>query len=185
MKIKFIKQFRCIDIVKDGIDVLIEAGQTAEFDRSESAKWLIDNGFAEEVKQPSWEKPTRGDNYYFIESDGETTWTAWANFPIDESRHSMGNCFSTKGAAERYRDYLKAVATVRQDEGVLTTGEAYRQCANGNRVYCLMPPGTVRNSISVVAPGGIYYKDTESARASWDAHHKEWQTIMNYDWSRE
>ena len=139
----------------------------------------------EEVKESGWWKPKLDEMYYFLDGYSKACVQPWLNDELDDIRYSMGNVFKTKAAAERYRDYLKAIVTVRQDEGVLTTKEAYKQCDNGNRAYCLMLPGTVRNTISVVAPGGIYFKDTESAGASWDAHRKEWQTIINYDWSRE
>lgn len=131
------------------------------------------------------EWPQAGKHYYTVRSDGGVISLEWLGDRFDEGSQAIGNVFKTEKSAHAYVDYLKAVTTVRQDEGVLTTEEADRHCVNGNRAYCLMPPGIVRNSFSVVAPGGIYFKDTESAGASWDAHRKEWQTIMSYDWSRE
>ena len=131
------------------------------------------------------EWPQAGNHYYTVRSDGSVISLEWLGDRVDEGSQAIGNVFKTEKSAHAYVDYLKAVTTVRQDEGVLTTEEARKQLVNGNRVYCLMGPGVVRNSISVVAPGGIYFKDTESAGASWDAHRREWQTIMNYDWSRE
>lgn len=141
--------------------------------------------FDEWFEEASDEWPQAGKNYYTVRSDGGVISLEWLEDRFDDGSQAIGNVFKTEKSAHAYVDYLKAVTTVRQDEGVLTTEEARKQVANGNRVYCLMPPGTVRNSISVVAPGGIYFKDTESAGASWDAHRKEWQTIINYDWSRE
>ena len=158
----------------------LEEGRAFKLDNIDN----FDDWF-EEVKESGWWKPSRGDSYYFVQSAGVITYTVWMDNFQDRARYSLGNYFSTEKAAERYRDYLEAIATARRDEGVLTTKEACEQCDNGNRVYCLILPGTVRNTISAVAPGGIYFKDTESAGASWDAHHKEWQTIINYDWSRE
>lgn len=185
MKIRFIKEYVAVDPVPtSGIIHRYRVGETKEI-TPYTAQWLIDNGFAEEVKESGWWKPKNGENYYFIDGDGTILYDKYKDTFYNKYRVSVGNCFKTYFAADRYRDYLEAIATVRQDEGVLTTHEAVKQCGNGNRVYCLMPPGIVRNSVSVVAPGGIYFKDTESAGASWDAHRKEWQTILNYDWSRE
>lgn len=52
MKIKFIKDYRLInaDIKDTGLDTTIESGEVNDFVNDESAQWLIDNGFAEEVK---------------------------------------------------------------------------------------------------------------------------------------
>ena len=186
MKIKFIKDYRFIgNDPDDGSDTTVQAGNVVDLENTESAQWLVDNGFAEEVKESGWWRPKHKEEYYFISNVVEIIDESWLGAMVDEFRYSIGNCFGTKKAAERYLNYLKAIATVRQDKGVLTTQEANKQCANGNRVYCLMPPGTVRNTISLVAPGGIYFKDVESAGDSLDKHRNEWRTIINYDWSRE
>ena len=183
MKIKYLRPFRLYNPIGDAF--IRDEGTVEDMGKDDYAQWLIDNGFAEEVKESDWWKPEEGDTYYFIDEDGYSRAVYWQDYDWEVNRFVMGNCFKTWNAAERYRDYLKAVATVRQDEGVLTTQEANKQCDNGNRVYCVMPQGTVRNTISVVAPGGIYFKDVESAGASLDKHLDEWKIITNYDWSRE
>lgn len=65
MKIKFIKEYRAIgDFGMPGKAIIARSfiGDTADNLDDEDAQWLIDNGFAEEVKELGWKKPDRGDS---------------------------------------------------------------------------------------------------------------------------
>lgn len=187
MKVKFTKQFMCIDIVKDGIDVLIEAGQTAEFDRDESARWLINNGFAEEVKESGWWKPGYCERYYTVRSDGDVISLVWLEGRFDEGSQAIGNVFKTEESAQAYADYLEAIATVRQDDGVLTPDDVRKTLARDGTVYTI---GINCTMLSVerfynTSAGAVYFDTGYNAKASLDKHPDEWETIANYDWSRE
>ena len=183
MKVKFLKDYRFIENYPgDDFDKTVHTGDVIDLEHTESAKWLIDNGFAEEVKESSWEKPTRGDNYYFINGAGVITSTVWMENSQDRIRYLMGNCFRTTEAAERYRDYLGAVATVSHDDGFMRK--------NGGGFgwpvieYTTNNPGV--DDIAGRQHAGEFYFDTrEHALSSAMNHTREWQTILNYDWSRE
>lgn len=193
MKIKFIKEY--VAVAPDtnlGIVHRYRVGETKEI-KGYTAQWLIDNGFAEEVKESGWEKPTRGDNCYFINGAGVITSTVWMENSQDRVRYLMGNCFRTTEAAERYRDYLEAIATVRQDEGVLTPEQIneleWRQGKAYHVGYTCKQNGEEVRLIDLYetwAPVGVILFDTEGhANASLGKHPDEWKIIANYDWSRE
>ena len=190
MKIKFIKEFR-------GPGFITKVGETADSkDAVEPAeargwyKWLIDAGFAEEVKESGWWKPKKGEDYYFLSNVGEVIAEPCLNSEVDEFRYLVGNCFKTKDAAVRWRDYLKAVATVRQDEGVLTLKQIRDVFIKHYRWVFIIINDIVRcrkyvADTRLIRPGDVCFDTKEHAQASLDKHPDEWKTIANYDWSRE
>ena len=194
MKIKFIKEYcACFRDENGSINTeTFKRGDTVstsmEADRyftEELAQWLIDNGFAEEVKESGWWKPKNGEEYYAVSSHGvvgEATFDPESK--LDCEAISMGNCFKTKDAAERYRDYLKAIATVRQDEGVLTPDDVRKTLARDGTVYTIGISCTML-SVERTSAGAVYFDTGYNAKTSLDKHQDEWKIIANYDWSRE
>ena len=190
MKIKFLKDYQFIgNYPGDGSDTTVHTGDVIDLEHTESAKWLINNGFAEKVKESSWWKPGNGGRYYYVNDDGEIIEKPWLPFgsPTDEKRFIMGNCFRSNVAAERYRDYLEAVTTVRQDEGVLTPDDVRKTLTRDGTVYTI---GINCTMLSVerfynTSAGEIYFDTGYHAKSSLDNHLDEWRVIANYDWSRE
>ena len=186
MKIKFLKPFRLYNPVGD--DVMMGEGSVVDLEKEDYAEWLIDNGFAEKVDD---EWPQAGDEYWTISSAAQPYRERWINHDADRGRKAIGNAFKTKEAAERYRDYLKAIATVRQDEGVLTPEEIRDFSWDQPMPYigvCLDNElGVDQKNVEdeVVIASAIYFDTKEHAQASLDEHYDEWRTIANYDWSRE
>ena len=185
MKIKFLKPFRLYNPIGD--DLMMNEGTVENMEKEDYAQWLIDNGFAEEVKESGWWKPRFNETYYFVDGSGRVNAELWLNDELDEYRCSVGNCFKTKAAAERYRDYLKAIATVRQDEGVLTPDDVRKTLARDGTVYTI---GISRIMLSVnrfynTSAGAIYFNTGYNAKTSLNEHQDEWKIIANYDWSRE
>lgn len=187
MKIKFIKEY--VAVAPDtnlGIVHRYRFGEVEEI-KDYTAQWLIDNGFAEEVKELDWKKPNRGDSYYFINGAGVITSTVWMDNSQDGVRYLMGNYFRTTEAAKRYGKYLQAVTTVRQDEGVLTPDDVRKTLARDGTVYTI---GINRTMLSVnrfynTSAGAIYFDTGYNAKTSLNEHQDEWKIIVNYDWSRE
>lgn len=199
MKIKFLKDFMATqsDDFRDLHSILIKRGDIVDVDGckyndsyfdmpKEQAQWLIDNGFAEEVKESGWWKPKSDEMYYCLSGNGIIMFETWCNDELDESRYSMGNCFKTKESAERYKDYLEAIATVRQDEGVLTleqaAGNRYNYYIWIHDEFGLVVHGFNADYVSV---NTVLFDTREHAQASRDKHLDEWKIIANYDWSRE
>ena len=140
----------------------------------------------EEVKESGWWKPKFNEKYYYLAASGEVYIDSWVNGGLDELRYSMGACFKTKEATKRWREYLKAIATVRQDEGVLTP----EQAANNGYIYYICTHnefGPVVHGFNAdyVSVNTVLFDTREHAQASLDKHPDEWEIIANYDWSRE
>lgn len=132
------------------------------------------------------EWPQKDAPFWSISADGSSFQDTWLNHPIDRARMAIGNVFKTKEAADRFAEYLKAMATVRQDEGVLTPeqvvkdGYVYYICDNNK-----FGPLVYGSHVDCVSVNTILFDTKEHAQASRDKHHDEWKIIANYDWSRE
>lgn len=152
--------------------------------------------FGEWFEEVSDEWPQKGEYCYRVSSRGTVICFAWRGDWYDKQCQEFGNVFKTEKSAKAYADYLKAVDTVRQDEGVLTPeqinelggieGKAYhvgyRGKQNGEEVLC----GCLIDLYETWAPVGTILFDTEEhADASRKKHQDEWRIIANYDWSRE
>ena len=186
MKIKFIKEYVAVDPVPtSGIIHRYRVGETEEI-TPYTAQWLIDNGFAKEVKESGWWKPQNGETYYFIDGDGTILYDKYKDTFYNKYRVSVGNCFKTYFAADKCRDYWEAIATVRQDEGVLTPEEAAKSGYNYyiwiHDEFGLEVHGFNADYVSV---NTVLFDTREHAQASLDEHPDEWKIIANYDWSRE
>lgn len=179
MKIKFLKPFRLYNPIGD--DMMMNEGAVENMEKEDYAQWLIDNGFAEEVKESGWWKPKYGERYYYFGPNGGVYDNQWENDSIDNGRLKLGFVFKTEEAIERYRDYLEAIATVSQDDGFMRK--------NGGGFgwpvieYTTNNPGV--DDIAGRQHAGEFYFDTrEHALNSAMNHTREWQTILNYDWSK-
>ena len=185
MKIKFLKDYR---YPGGGYS---NKGDVQTFEDTEFVKWAIGNGFAEEVKESSWWKPKHGQRYYYIGEYGRIKVGTWNDCLWDNHLYAMGNVFRTEEATDRYCAYLKAEATVRQDEGVLRPDELTRFCNSYAEIYyvcsrwgkldCWLYSLDGANPIA----GAIAFSTREECQASLDNHPDEWKIIANYDWSRE
>lgn len=149
----------------------------------------------EEVRS-GWWKPRKGDGYYFIDGSGYIKPDTWHDVFWEVDRYVMGNAFKTEAAGKRYSDFLKAIATVRQDEGVLTPEQIIELEENNSQAYHVgnigarnikeVLCGCTMDFSNIWAPVGVILFDTkEHANASCKKHQDEWKIILNYDWSRE
>lgn len=197
MKIKFLKDYRAFQDFEGSFEAsnIYEVGEIKNV-TSESARWLIDNGFAEEVKEAGWWKPKYCEKYFYIGRDGSVYNCVWINDLTDNARLKLGLVFKTEEAAMRYRDYWEAVATVRQDEGALTPEQVdelikdeglayyvgYMINRDNEKVLC----GCTMSFDECWMPIGVILFDSEAhADSSLSKHPDEWKIIVNYDWSRE
>lgn len=187
MKIKFIKDYRFIgNDPDDGSDTTVKAGSVIDLENEESTKWLIDNGFAEEVEESSGWKPKYNEEYFYVGHDGSVHPCLWANDPLDNARLKLGSVFKTEEATERYRDYMEAVETVSHDEGFMKISRKINYSPCGYGVYRGFGKSIIAEVSDMTVYAGEFYFDTyENAKASVEVHESEWQTILNYDWSRE
>ena len=194
MKIKFLKDYRY-----PGGGYNNNKGDVRTFEDAEFAKWAIDNGFAEEVKESGWWKPKRGDKYWYIGLDNFVHLGTWENSVADNGMLKLGLIFKTEKAGVYCRDYLEAVVTVKQDEGVIDLqgiGEKYETTPeskyndNDFSVYTVAFDLYLRKLVVIdadeyISANAIWFDTREHAQASRDKHPDEWKIIANYDWSRE
>ena len=185
MKIKFLKEFRLYNPIGD--DMTMDEGAIDNMEKEDYAQWLIDNGFAEEVKECGWWKPKLGEKYFYAASFGGVLSETWDDLKGDRNKFSIGNVFKTERAAGRWRDYLKAIVTVRQDEGVMTPEKVRETLNQDGTVYTV---GTNATALSVkhfynASAGAVYFDTIYNANTSIGNHLDEWRIITNYDWSRE
>ena len=185
MRIKFLKPFRLYNPIGD--DMMMGEGAVENMEKEDYAQWLIDNGFAEKVKESGWWKPKYDEEYFYIGHDSHVHPCIWKNDELDNGRLKLGLVFKTEEAGIRCRDYLKAVATVRQDEGVLTPDDVRKTLARDGTVYTI---GISRIMLSVnrfynTSAGAIYFDTGYNAKTSLNEHQDEWKIIVNYDWSKE
>ena len=212
MKIKFLKDYAInrgdcpleiggfaaleTEIVKADTVVDLEKDNRDDAFSDELVRWLIDNGFAEEAKESGWWKPKLDEMYYFVNGYGSVWSDTWDNLEGDRGKLAIGEVFKTEGAAERYRDYLKAIATVRQDEGVLTPERINERIKNEDLAYYVGYMGNRSNGEALcgctmsfedcwMPVGAILFDSEVHADRSLDKHPDEWKAIANYDWSRE
>ena len=202
MKIKFLKDYAInrgacpleiggfatleTEIVKADTVVRLEKDNRDDAFSDELVRWLINNGFAEEVKESGWWKPKRGDKYWYIGLDNFVHLGTWENSVADNGMLKLGLIFKTEEAGVYFRDYLEAVVTVKQDEGVLTPEQAAK---NGYIYYIyihdefgLVVHGANTDYVSV---NTVLFDTMQHAQDSLDKHLDEWKIIANYDWSRE
>ena len=193
MKIKFLKPFRIYNPIGD--DMMMDEGTVENMEKEDYAQWLIDNGFAEEVQESGWWKPKKGDKHYFIDDSGCIKSDTWHDTFWEVDRYRMGNAFKTEEATKRYWGFLKAIATVRQDEGVIDLqgiGEKYELDENKYNNFSVYTVArdlylgklVVIDADEYISANAIWFDTEEHAQTSLDNHPDEWKTIANYDWSR-
>lgn len=94
---------------------------------------------------------------------------------------SVGNCFETREEAEKYLEYLKSKAIIKQDTKGFTP--------DWHNVYELKFYGyydTEDDALSeawvhTVKRSIIYFKSVEDIKESFEAHPEEWKTYLTYE----
>lgn len=156
---------------------------------------LIDN-FDEWFEEVSDEWPQKDDAFWSISFYGTSFTDIWGYNDYDKGSMAIGNVFKTREAADRFANYLKAIATVHQDEGVLTPEQINGLIKNEDLAYYVGYAGNRGNGEALcgctmsfedcwMPVGAILFDTEEHAQASLDKHQDEWKIILNYDWSRE
>ena len=192
MKIRFVKEYVAVDPATNS-GIIHRFGETEEIEEY-TAEWLIDSGFAEKVKANEWWKPKKGEAYYYLDDSGTVTYRIWMDDNSDENRFRIDNCFKTREATKKWRDYLKAIAIVRQDEGVIDLQRAFdrRESVSSDDfsiytiAYSFYPRQlVVVGSFDCMSANAIWFDTIDHADASLNKHPEQWLTIADYDWSRE
>lgn len=100
----------------------------------------------------------------------------------DEARRHIGICYKSREACQRFIDFLTAVEVVSHDEGFMCK-------SSGGFGWPVIEYTTNNPGVEDIAErqhaGEFYFDTREHALDSAVNHTREWQTILNYDWSRK
>lgn len=199
MKIKFLKDYKFLRGFENDVkltttqifkDAIIDTVEDEVPD--EDVQWLIDNGFAEKVDEgvewlydgvPYYKPAVSGIARKFVPSYDEYR----GDDVYDEARRRIGICYKSRAACQRFIDFLTAVETVRHDEGFMKYDKIQGEVWELRRAY--LDSEEFFSACKIEYEGfhhlGAFYFDTEEhAIASSEKHHSEWETILNYDWSK-
>ena len=186
---------------------ILKTGAIFELHDDDGYRWLsnddtdisyhvdsIDN-FDEWFEPMPDEWPQKDDAFWSISSDGTSFLDSWHNYTDDRRKMAIGNVFKTREAADRFAEYLKAIATVRQDEGVIDLQEVLDRLEAGSEyddvyVYTIaysfyLKRLAIVGAANFMSANTIWFDTEEHADASCKEHQDEWKIIANYDWSRE
>ena len=186
MKIKFIKDFMATqsDDYRDLHAILIKRGDIVDvggceyngryFDMpKEQSQWLIDNGFAEEVKESNslFEELTHDDRRD----------RAAVNIWFRKNRNG--------GHSKKMVDFIQfmeAINVVSQDEGFMVPYKTLGESVYGFGISFDCNDGIYAESHNhQIVAGELYFDSEENATTSIEYHPEEWETILNYNWGRE
>ena len=100
----------------------------------------------------------------------------------DEARRHIGICYKSREACQRFIDFLTAVEVISHDDGFMCK-------SSGGFGWPVIEYTTNNHGVEDIAErqhaGEFYFDTREHALDSAVNHTREWQTILNYDWSRE
>lgn len=106
MKYKVLKAWQGVEV---GEVVDLETGLLGKLPLL--VELMVAAGFIEEVDE-RW-KPKKGDEYFYVDKDGQVGEYHWVGFWFDNILFDFGNCFRTReeaeAAAERVKEALKKV----------------------------------------------------------------------------
>lgn len=75
--------------------------------------FLVKKANKEEKKSNLW-KPSHGEDYYYIEWDGDVARDEWDGGSYDEDAYAIGNCFETKKEAEFEVERRKVIVELKR-----------------------------------------------------------------------
>lgn len=163
-----------------------EGKDTLRYTVSFGVNYLVENldELLEEI-QPGYKRwrAERGELYYCVDSNGLVASEMESRWGCDDRRHDIGNYFKSEAEAQAYADYLKALATVRDD------AKGFEPDWSDNeqpKFYVCYLPEIELLSINETwqsADNGVfglpYFETREGAQASIEKHGAEWLTIFN------
>lgn len=162
MKIKFIKEYRAL--VGEALSGSATCAVGTVVDTTEkSAQWLIDNGFAEEVEESQ---------------------QLFSDASLDKNVSIVNVIFERSqvddGTAQEFVDYLNAVNTVIQDEGIMA------DCRINGYVWEIVMGDDGGLDVTTTKPtaGSLYFEWSDDAWTSIRKHPDEWKTIAKYKWGK-
>ena len=148
--------------------------------------------FWEPVEKPPkrW-RAYKGEFYYYVGYGGTVHQGLDAYGRLCNGNYKIGNYFATEEKARAYVDYLKALATVRDDakgfvpdwkEGGQKWYVRASHCADGSNALCVDFTCAYQENGVFGLP---YFESRADAEASIKKHRREWETIFGIEGETE
>lgn len=122
------------------------------------------------------------EEYFYITTDG-SVWLCSKNKDkeLDKNRKAIGNYFETIEEAEKYLEYLKAKAIIKQD----TKGYKPNWNNENDRKYCGFWDITKKEfeymCINTLQSDSIYFNIADDIVESFKKYPDEWRTYLTYE----
>lgn len=122
-----------------------------------------------------------GKYVYFLNRFGSVERINAVDFPGGTSLlKDVGNDFGTQEEAEKYADYLKAKAIIKQD--IKGFKPNWKNCENKYYGYWDFGNNSLGYLVSYVTKySDICFKTEEDIKESFEKHPKEWKTYLAYE----
>lgn len=143
---------------------------------------LLDSDWLEEIpdEYKRW-RAREGGLYWCVRDDGEVGNDCEIRVDVDDGRYGFGNYFKTEEEAQKAADWLKAFTILRDDtKGFKANWEDGSQLRWGveynydtNRLSAYLTFG--------IQDGVIYFATQDGAKASIEAHEREWLTFFGVE----
>lgn len=151
----------------------------------ESIKELLKKqGCAPAAEQAENRWPQHGDEYFYIDGDGDIFSAQWDGADLDRDRLAFGNVFETEEDAREKRDWLTARRILIED----TKGFKPNWCVLENKffvqyAYCDDddPSGLDVECACFIKAGEIYFENRKDAMDSIAKHRKEWMIYLGIE----
>lgn len=166
----FAKAGAMMEMWSDGTMAFVNNPALPRFNKKDVRMFSL---WFEEIKEPS--------EYYLITDDGYIDYTLADGHKTTMRRKAIGNCFETREEAEKYREYLKAKAIIKQD----TKGfkPDWKDIAE-DKYYGFWDASAKKLDwirISILQDDRIYFETKNDIKESFEKHPDEWKTYLTYE----
>lgn len=119
--------------------------------------------------------------YFYITDDGKVDFVVEENHSLSRRRMAIGNIFKTEEEAEKYLEYLKAKAIIKQDaKGFKPNWSDDEQPKHYG--HCHVESERLWRDIECTEKRStIYFKSVKDIEESLDNHPDEWKAYLTYE----
>lgn len=129
----------------------------------------------EEVEEPKW--------IYYIDAFGGNVSRTMLDIISDSKKNmeAVGNCFETREEAEKYLEYLKAKAIIKQDTKGFKPNWKNPSQKRFFGYYNLIDKKLCYFNAGENMESKIYFSSKEDIKESFEKNHEEWKTYLTYE----
>ena len=158
--------------IKDYITLFKDDEQVYQFKVGENVSEMFNDWF-EELPDIN--------EYFYITDDGKVDFVVEENLNLSERRKAIGNIFETKEEAEKYLEYLKAKAIIKQDTKGFKPNWQDTDEDKWCGVWDIIHKEVSTHITWYGQKDTIYFKSKEDVEESFEKHPDEWKTYLTYE----